>query len=235
MTSVARWRTLAWNVLGIATGTVFVALAAEAYIRATVPFMTTIQPSRWVPSRSWIRRTWAEVARDSWLVQWLRAKKDASTPYRTDEHVVAHGEMLSKDPRYAQLFKGWRPSGRDEIDEVFESDRLPPIFEDALEYTYFALEQFKVRTDRDGAHLVLLASHRVRRRGGKFVERVSEMAGALGIPVVDQAEYILRQGAQLADAQWDHNSHWNAAGHRWAAEALLEYIAQHQEVCDGSR
>ena len=35
----------------------------------------------------------------------------------------------------------------------------PPFIEDALQYTRFALEQFKECADQDGASLVILASH----------------------------------------------------------------------------
>ena len=48
------------------------------------------------------------------------------------------------------------------------------------------------------------------------------MAATLDLPVIDQADYILRQGARLSDARWPHDYHWNPAGHRWAAETLLE-------------
>ena len=192
-------------------------------------------PSPSQTSFPWLRSAWAETARTSWLVQWLRAKQTAMLGL-SDEDVLAYGEILSKDRRYAGMFMGWRPAGQDEIDETFGSDRsLPPIFEDALEHTAFALEQFKARADRDGAHIVLLASHRVRQRGSRFFERLSAVADAAGIPVVDQAEYILRQGAQLDDAQWAHDTHWNVAGHRWAAEALLEYLGQRANVCEGAR
>ena len=36
---------------------------------------------------------------------------------------------------------------------------LRDSIEDALQYTRFALEQFKQRADQDGAKLVILASH----------------------------------------------------------------------------
>ena len=61
------------------------------------------------------------------------------------------------------------------------------------------------------------------------------MAAASGIPIIDQADYILRQGAELEDAQWRHDNHRNATGHRWAAEVLLEWLKDNEDVCDGPR
>ena len=63
--------------------------------------------------------------------------------------------------------------------------------------------------------------------------RVSEVAASQGIPVVDQADYIVRQGARPEDAHWPADVHWNPDGHHWAAEALLEYLAQRPHLCDG--
>ena len=101
------------------------------------------------------------------------------------------------------------------------------------QYTRFALEQFKQRADRDGARLVILASHSLTIHELYMFGWLSQMAATLGIPVIDQADYILRQGAGLTDANWPHDFHWNPAGHRWAAEALLEYIEEHPAICDG--
>ena len=116
---------------------------------------------------------------------------------------------------------------------VFARRDLPPFFEDALQYTRFALEQFRQRADRDGAKLVILASYTLTIHGNPLFERLSQMAATLDIPVIDQADYILRQGAGLGDARWPHDLHWNPAGHRWAAEALLEYLEEHPATCDG--
>lgn len=114
----------------------------------------------------------------------------------------------------------------------------PPTPFNPLDFTAFALDEFKERTGRDGNTLVILATHRMTLRtfenGVSPLDGLKEMAATLGIPVIDQADYILRQGGGLIDAQWRHDAHWNLAGHRWAAEALLEWLKDNQEVCDGS-
>ena len=52
------------------------------------------------------------------------------------------------------------------------------------------------------------------------------MAAERGIPVIDQGDFIDRQGGDLRDARWAHDCHWNPTGHQWAAQALLEYLKQ---------
>lgn len=189
-------------------------------------------------SSSWVGRA-RQVGRSSYFARWLARRSPGRSPVgRFAEPSEwfpgsqARGELLREDPRYAELLDGWRPTGWLEIEKTFAQEELPAVFLDALEHTFFALEQFKARADRDGAELVLLASHAVRQAGGRLFARVSAMASAVDVPVVDHADYILRQGAALEDAQWAHDAHWNADGHRWAAEALVEHIDSRQEVCD---
>ena len=93
-------------------------------------------------------------------------------------------------------------------------------------------DEFKARTERDGAALVILASHGMHYFGGGTFARLNEMAAQRRIPVIDQAEVIYRQGAELRDAGWAHDDHWSPAGHQWAAEALLEYLKRNQSVCE---
>ena len=172
----------------------------------------------------------------SWLAFWLRAKKRALFPPHPPARpskFIREVEALRRQPGYAALLEGWRPTTRWDTSLVFARRDLPPLFEDALQYTRFALEQFRQRADRDGAKLVILAPYILRHHRTPMFERLSEMAATLDIPVIDQADYILRQGARLGDARWPHDYHWNAAGHRWAAEALLEYIEEHPAICDG--
>ena len=190
-------------------------------------------PSISPPPASWAARVWEQAVQSSWLAIWLRAKKDALLYFLGYGH-NRDVEHLRRQPGYAAMFEGWRPTTWNDVRRAFARRDLPPFFEDALQYTRFALEQFKQRADRDGAALVILASYRLKLDGRTHsFERMSEMAATLGIPVIDQADYILRQGAELRDARWFHDFHWSPAGHQWAAEALLEHIEQRPEICGG--
>ena len=171
----------------------------------------------------------------SWFARWLYSRKNALFPTDPDHRFMERLEALRRDPGHAALLEGWRPTRRpSSFIRMFARRDLPPFSGKALQYTRFALEQFKQRADRDGAKLAILASDTLKiDKSTHLFERTSRMAATLGIPVIDQADYILRQGAALSDARWPHDSHWNPAGHQWAAEALLEYLEQRPEVCGG--
>ena len=164
------------------------------------------------PPAPWAARAAKKAVERSWLALWLRAKRNALHPADQEQWLVRFTEALTR----AHAMRFW----------------ATPVFEDGLQYTVFALEQFRERTRRDGASLVILTTHTMKTRGTPTFERLSRMAATLDIPVIDQADYILRQGASLTDARWRHDGHWNPAGHQWAAEALLEYIEEHPDVCD---
>ena len=185
-------------------------------------------------SPPWYSRVTDRLSDMSPFARWLGVKKFAWFPADTDPELLAWVALLSRrSPRYAALFDGWRPTTWGHIQTPFRSARdLPPVYEDALDFTAFALDQFRDRADRDGAALVILSTHYMGTRGDLGFDRLTALAEARGIPVIDYNDYVLRQGAEpKRDARWKHDAHWNVAGHRWAAEVLLEYLKQNQEVC----
>ena len=153
-------------------------------------------------------------------------------------------ELLSRRPAYASLLDGWRPvsQGRVQIRPAnedppsfftfFREGNASPFYREALAFTAFGLDEFKERAERDGAALVILAIHGISYFGGGAFTRMDELAAERRIPVINQADVIYRQGADLRDAGWAHDFHWNPTGHRWAAEALLEYLKRNQDVCE---
>ena len=185
-------------------------------------------------STPWYTRVTDRLSDMSPFARWLQIKKRAWFPDDTDPELIAQVTLLSRrSPRYAALLDGWRPTMREGINDPFRFTRdLPAVYEDALDFTGFALDQFRERADRDGAALVILSTHYVGTRGDLGFDRLTALAEARGIPVIDYNDYVLHQGAEpRRDARWEHDSHWNTAGHRWAAEALLEYLKANQEIC----
>lgn len=117
------------------------------------------------------------------------------------------------------------------------SEASPAFREYMLEFTAFGLDQFKSRADRDGAALAILTTYRVRMmddRGAPFFATLNAMAEERGVPVIDQHEYVLRQGMDIRDVHWERDVHWNADGHRLAAEVVLEWLGENRWVCDGA-
>ena len=185
-------------------------------------------------SPPWYSRVTDRLVDLSPFARWLELKTPAWFPADADPELIAQVALLSRrSPRYAALFDGWRPTTRGDLQEPFlYAQDLPPVYEDALDFTAFALDQFKERADRDGAALVILSSHYIGTRGDLGFDRLTALAEPRGIPVIDYNDYVLRQGADpKRDARWKHNRHWNVAGHQWAAEALFEYLEQSQEIC----
>ena len=187
------------------------------------------------PSELWAARALEAASAFSWFASWLDARTMASRLFRPDPspELIMRVEQLSRRPRHAKLLEELEPAMLQYVQKTFAFENLPPVFSEALDYTAFALEQFKERADLDGAELVILAVHRHRTsaHGVRLFHHLSAMAERLSIPVIDQGDYILRQGAAVEDAQWPHDGHWNAAGHRWAAAALLEHLERRLEVC----
>lgn len=174
---------------------------------------------------------WRRAARTSWLAKWLSAKAGV---LRAFDQVARRArtertEALKQDPQLAAELAGWSH-------RTFwglPGDEIPPLVDQALGYTAFALDQFTERARRDRFSLVMLETSRAAVVWGDRAvrARVRELAAERGISIIDQAEYILRSGGALQDAAWTHNDHWNPAGHRYAAAALLEYLQRHPEIC----
>ena len=146
------------------------------------------------------------------------------------ERVIWRAKLLRQHPRGSTLIQGWTPTQYENFQSLIAESNPPPFVDGSIEYTEFGLRQFKRRAERDGAKLVILATHSNKMLGS--LDRLNAMAEELNIPVIDQHEYIIRIGADPMNAKFKHDSHWNKNGHRWAAEALLEWLKDSQDVCD---
>ena len=183
-------------------------------------------------------KRWHESARDrlskvSYFAKWLSAKNVWGYNSGASQ-ISAWASMIADRPCCSSLTDGWRLSWyRMIIGAPFKEEKLPPFLEEALEYTAFGMDEFKQRTDRDGANLAILAASRhMGRRGDSQFDRLSAIAEARGIPVISYYDYIVRQGYNPMDARWRYDFHWNPTGHQWVAAAVLEWLKANRGVCE---
>ena len=172
-----------------------------------------------------------EMAEVSRFAEWIEAKTDALYS-EGDPWMLEWGKQLREYPAYETLPLEWWPRDRSEADDLLGEDNLPVFYEENIDFTGFALDEFKRRADHDDVALIILSTHHVRAEGYPIFDRLMAMASARGIPVISQFDYIVRSGGRVGDANFRHNLHWSAAGHRSAAEAVLQYLAQNQGICD---
>ena len=156
--------------------------------------------------------------RHSWFANWLEPRVSAARAIlHPDETAALRQALLDVRGR-----RGFR---------VQDLPLRPAAVKEALEFTAFGLDRFKERADRDGAALAILSTHTMGTRGHSSFDRLSALAAARGIPVIDQFGHVRRRGAAPEDGVWAHGGHWNADGHQWAAEALLDHLKRNPEVC----
>ena len=153
-------------------------------------------------------------------------------------HPRLRAELLAQRPRYqsgieAALSIGLESLSADgsRLRKLLQEPTLPPLFGEVVEFTAFALDEFQRRVADDGASLWLFLTLGVRGAADPIRVVMEDLAEARGIPVVSQRDYIMRQGRRVREGVFSSDAHWNLTGHRWAAEALLERLRQHPEVC----
>jgi hypothetical protein len=154
-------------------------------------------------------------------------------PAKSDERI----RWLLSLPGHADALKGWDFAATPDSESLFFGpDPLPPAFEDALGATRAAFEAYVRWSQEDRFRLLVLGSHSLRDPAGgpapsRQVERLRAIIDPLGIPYVDQSDYIRSIGHQPVEANYRRDGHWNPDGHRWAAEALRARLAADPTLC----
>ena len=169
----------------------------------------------------------------SYFADWLWVRYGGERSDVSEAQGLAWAELISQRPSHATFMHGWDPAEYriGGFVPLLLEEVPPPVFREALDMTRFALEQFRERTERDGAALVVLASHGLRGEGDALFELLRGLAASVGVPVISQYDHIIAAGGRIEDARWAHDFHWNATGHRWAAETILEWLKENAEVC----
>lgn len=154
----------------------------------------------------------------------------------------ARYQILLERDKYAGSLGPW-DYAKDEdptrLDSRFSERDLAPPFVDAIGFTKFAIQEFKNKVEQDHGHLMILATSQLSLLGKRDdpgyrtrqLSRLRSIAAELGVPVVDQYEYIVAQGADPHLAQFHHDGHWSVQGHQWAAGAIWDYLQRQDKVC----
>ena len=180
-------------------------------------FLLPMRPNRWYEN------AWNRLANVSYFAKWVDDKTGIRSSIQ--ENHLAHNRamwanILAERPCCAALLKTWQPG------EDF-------AYEDMQEYTAFSIDQFKRRADRDGARLAIMAvTGDMGTQGDPQFDLLNSIAKTRGIPVISDYNYILKQGYDEWNGRWRSDGHWNATGHQWVAEAILEWLKDNQDVCD---
>ena len=119
--------------------------------------------------------------------------------------------LRETSPDYASKLAGWDPT-QEPMDFVFYEPKLPPAFEDALASTE-AVSSFPLPPDRRHNQL-----HRLR-----------TILDELHIPLLDLGPEFEKRGS-LGSTILPYDGHFNATGHRWAADAIADYLIRERLV-----
>jgi len=179
-----------------------------------------------------------------------------SVVQKDDGRLVQVAPFLDGAPAASAMFALWRrippalrPWSAYWIAQELSGSNLPPnrrpLSSESAHFTAFALDQWQERATRTGASLVVLASSNLPRErrtpgGANALDLFRGMAEERSIPFLDQVEYVQENWGEGKDVErvgaalhWPIDPHWNAVGHRWAAEALIDHVARNPQLCAG--
>jgi GDSL-like Lipase/Acylhydrolase family len=137
---------------------------------------------------------------------------------------------LMQIPEYHSRLADWGGPAVTDVDAMFWRRALPPAFEEAVALTRRALDAWKAASQRDGFRLLVVATSNLTRGevdalsdGRLYLERFRKTVQELGLPFLDLYPIFAKQ-PDPSRGVWRHDSHWNAIGHKWAADALYQYL-----------
>ena len=140
-------------------------------------------------------------------------------------------QLSAMSPDSDNGLRGWKPArGRkkptDGLNDIFLGPGpLPPVFEAAVASTKCAFVEWQKLAEQDGFKLLVASANNV---AGQIV-RLKGMTGDLELPLIDlHQEFVKHHDPALAHFKTD--AHWSPNGHRWAADALVNYLADNGYV-----
>lgn len=160
------------------------------------------------------------------------------------EKYAARLAWLRGLPEFAPGFDGWDFPDDGDVDTVLFAEDLPPAFADAVRMTELGFQAWRETVDRDGVKILAVLTEGVTRKGrdwneangrlasGQNYRKKIERAAALAnIPVLDlHPIFDDYTDGDLDKTHFLYDSHWAESGHRWAAQAISEYLMNHPDL-----
>ena len=118
-----------------------------------------------------------------------------------------------------------------QMDSVFQHEGpLPAIYQQAVDLTKCSLSLWKETAQRDGFKLLIVATEKMSLSGKTGqINRLKQMARELQIDLFDLYPGWAERG-YLGTTRFPVDGHWNANGHRWAAEAIFDHLTSRKIV-----
>ena len=208
--------------------------AADGSIRRRPPAVWPAPDPWWLRAEPRYEAVVEELTERSLLARWLDAKRRVLFPETADAlpPLYERAAWLAALPGYGWVLDGWEPLHYDALYDGLMSEDPPPVFAEALDFTAVALAEFRRRADRDGAALAILSAYTMGGSNSRESAILRGITDGLGIPVINQHDWIAAAGGRIKDARWPHDYHWTPQGHQWAAEAIFDWLRRHPEVCE---
>lgn len=140
-----------------------------------------------------------------------------------------HAALL-RDPAFAPRLAGWNGPRDPDMDSMFWRDALPPVFEEAIDLTRYALASWKALGQRDGFRVLVVATETLTRGYDLSLgdpalnrRRFEAAASHAGLPFFDLYPYFISQ-PDPTKAIFRIDRHWTPTGHHWAARAIADFL-----------
>jgi hypothetical protein len=184
---------------------------------------TNGSPAKW---HRWLHRL-------SYFYRWVFAQMKIQNPAATAQltgtedvnklYVDRAEQLVRLSPEYARKLSGWDMRKFPKFNQMFQQEPLIELFQDAIDYTEFAFDQFYQRIRRDNARPVVISAFNVE---GRHLKRLNHMLDERAIEHASQADAVVAQKIDRRKLHFSRDGHWNAEGHRHAAVMLLDWFAK---------
>lgn len=142
--------------------------------------------------------------------------------------VLSRAHTLKRMKETGTQMTTWRDEYAANLDGDFRNLADNAMYLEATQLTEYAIREFQKRAREDNAELAILAASQMRlinhNGSNRSFEVLKAIAEKLTIRLIDQYDFIVASGGNPIDAQFKHDGHWSKQGHKWASDAVLNFI-----------